>query len=205
MRQFAERMVTSFVDLSKQSRELVELQARFSSLEYRVNELVGSNERLKAQIDTIIAERDKARQEVAEVTALLKVAENEREQAKADTKDWQTKHDSAQSKLDRREEDYSALYANYSKSLQSGSEARNHLTAATRELETTKAELATVRAEATTAKGKLERITAALQAVEEVKADITRVTPTPMSVADLTPTAPKEDEPWWKQRSQAQW
>ena len=74
MRNFFDRFATSFVSLSQQATQLADLQSRFNDLDARVASLVGDNERLRNQVQTLVAERDAARVDAQEA---WKIAEEE--------------------------------------------------------------------------------------------------------------------------------
>lgn len=89
MRNFAERMVTSFVSLSEQAKELVavrnELNGLRSEINYqkdRLEAVLNENSSLQSQIQTVVAERDNARREQADNLALAKQYEQERDEAR---------------------------------------------------------------------------------------------------------------------------
>ena len=196
VRNIAERLVTSFVNLSEQSKELADLKARFYNVELRLNSLLESNERMKAQIDTLVSERDQARASAAENLELARTYEQERDVARQEKQEVQAKLDRLLEVQERRQEDYRLLYDNYSKSLREGSQARNERDQAIRDGDALKSELAKSQTEARNALVKLDRVTKALQDVaevraeasEEAKADITRV-------ADPMTNWPNADKP----------
>lgn len=89
MRTFAERMVSSFVSLSDQARQLTELQAEMNTIKQdmdyqrsRLEAVLNENASLQSQIQTLVAERDNARREAADNLALAKQFENDHERVK---------------------------------------------------------------------------------------------------------------------------
>lgn len=211
VRTVAERLVTTFVSLSNQSKELAELQIRFSSLEYRVTNLSEANERLKSQVDILVSERDAARKEVQEVTSLLKVAEDEREKAKEEVRRWSGDYDRVKAQKERVDDEYQRLYESYQQSQRELVEARRQRDDNAHNLQSTQAELALAIKANEVANSRIARVTAALavvedakaEASEEARADITRI---PVASEPQAVEAPKpEEEPWWKSQQARQW
>lgn len=203
VRNIAERLVTTFVDYSQQSKDLQDLKLKFSSLEWRVDTLSRNNEELKGQIGILVAERDKARQEVQDVTSLLKVAEDEREKAKAELEQVRRERDAIQSRFNDLNGSYSDLYQRHQESRTEAANLRSELTTTKGSLDEAHQDFDRLKVQNEAAKAKLERITKALQGVEEAKADASEearadITAMPQPAPLYAVEAPKEDEPWWK-------
>lgn len=105
MRHFAERMVTSFVSLSQQAVQLIQVREELARLQTdvqyqrdRLEAVLGENANLQSQIQTVVAERDNARREAADNLALAQVFERERDQARAEVGHWR---DSAEHRQNR--------------------------------------------------------------------------------------------------------
>lgn len=208
VRNIAERLVTTFVDYSQQSKDLQELKLKFSSLEWRVDTLSRNNEELKGQIGILVAERDKARQEVQDVTSLLKVAEDEREKAKAELEQVRRERDAVQSRYDALNGSYSDLYQRHQESRTEVAKLRDEVSGLKAQVEQTNRDLDhTVDLNKAQA-AKLERITKALQGVEEAKADaseearadITAMSQPHMGLVEVPKALEgvQPEEPWWK-------
>lgn len=67
MREFFNRMATSFVNLSNQATELSQLRQDFEQTKSKVDTLVNENERLRGEIYTLVAERDNLKETLTRV------------------------------------------------------------------------------------------------------------------------------------------
>lgn len=63
MREFFDRIVTNFVSHSAQAQKLPDIQRQLDDLSNRLTSLTQTNDNLKNQIETLVAERDRARKD----------------------------------------------------------------------------------------------------------------------------------------------
>lgn len=226
MRAFFERFATTFVNLSSQAGELVSVKASLNGIESRLQSVLDETASLRNQVQTLVAERDKARTEVSEVTQLLRLAEGERDKIKSELEASHRECEALERKRNTREEEYRALYESYSKQQQELVTTRNELTVIKESLSKREHDITTLREslerESTYANTMYkERGTQETRAVkaeserEVLKARLAKVQAifteaqapeefkadiTHIPQASATVEAPKvEEEPWWKQ------
>jgi chromosome segregation ATPase len=84
MRQFAEKVITSFVSLSEQARELVNLRQTVNDMKTTLEKLVGDNDGLRAQVETLVVERDKYQTEARDNADLLRMESNDHSSTRAE-------------------------------------------------------------------------------------------------------------------------
>lgn len=99
MRNFADRMVTMVVSHSQQAHDLSDLRSRFDSLEGQVKSLISDNESQRSQIETLVAERDKARADANDALNMYEAEEKAHHATKGSLADTQNKLNWSQNDL----------------------------------------------------------------------------------------------------------